>query len=213
MERHDAAEGVPFGEPDYELRHRDVLYDGFFRMERWHVRHRLFQGGWTGVFTREVFVRHEAVVVLLVDVDRERIVMIEQFRAPAIGRGPSPWVLELVAGLIDKDEEPGDVARREAVEEAGCTIQSLHLIAEYLPSPGGSDEYVYLYAGLVDSEGVGGVHGLPDEHEDIRVHLVPFDDVRGMIGQGRINNAATLIALQWLLLNRDRLAGLLALPA
>src|SRR5690606_11031997 len=163
-----------FSQADCELAAREPLYSGFFRLERFRVRHRLFAGGWTETFAREVFVRHEAAVALLYDPPRERVVMIEQFRAPAIGKVANPWLLELVAGLIDKDEAPEEVARREAQEEAGCTVGALLPIARYLPSPGGSDEFVHLFLGIVDSEGLGGIHGLPDEHEDIRVHLVPL---------------------------------------
>jgi ADP-ribose pyrophosphatase len=199
-----------FSQADCELAAREPLYSGFFRLERFRVRHRLFAGGWTETFAREVFVRHEAAVALLYDPPRERVVMIEQFRAPAIGKVANPWLLELVAGLIDKDESPEEVARREAQEEAGCTVGALLPIARYLPSPGGSDEFVHLFLGIVDSEGLGGIHGLPDEHEDIRVHLVPLAGARDMLDAGRINNAATLIALQWLLLNHGRLPALLA---
>lgn len=202
-----------FTDADCELVARDSLYSGFFRLERWHLRHRLFAGGWTGTFTREVFVRHAAAVALLVDPARECVVMIEQFRAPAMGLVATPWLLELVAGLIDKDESPEEVVRREAIEEAGCRVLALYPIARYLASPGGSDEFVHLYVGRVASEGVGGIHGLPGEHEDIRVRLVPFDDVQRLLDAGHINNAATLIALQWLLLNRDRLATLLVASA
>lgn len=199
------------GHGDCELVAREPLYTGFFRLERYRVRHRLFAGGWTETFSREVFVRHEAAVVLLFDPARDVVVMIEQFRAPAIGKVANPWLLELVAGLIDKDNEtPAEVARREAVEEAGCDILALLPIAAYLPSPGGSDEFVHLFLGIVDSDGVGGIHGLPDEHEDIRVHLVPLAQARALLDSGRFNNAATLIALQWLLLNRERIPALVA---
>lgn len=198
---------------DFELVRREPLYKGFFRLERFHVRHRLFAGGWTETFMREVFVRHEASVILLFDPAREVIVMAEQFRAPAAARTGNPWLLELVAGLIDKDETPEDVARREAVEEAGCEVGAIVPIARYLPSPGGSDEFVHLFLGIVDSAGVGGIHGLPEEHEDIRVHLVPLAEVRTLLESGQINNAATLIALQWLLLNRDRIGTLAAAAA
>lgn len=199
-----------FSQADCELAAREPLYSGFFRLERFRVRHRLFAGGWTETFSREVFVRHEAAVALLYDPARERVVMIEQFRAPAIGKVANPWLLELVAGLIDKDESPEEVARREAQEEAGCSVGALLPIARYLPSPGGSDEFVHLFLGIVDSEGLGGIHGLPGEHEDIRVHLVPLAEARALLDGGGINNAATLIALQWLLLNQGRLPALLA---
>lgn len=208
-----SADGPAFGNDDVEVVARESLYRGFYCMERWHLRHRLFGGGWTGVFTREVFVRHQAAVVLLFDPARDLVVMIEQFRAPAIGRVATPWLMELVAGLVDKDgEDPADVARREAVEEAGCEVRRLLPICSYLPSPGGSDEYVWLYLGIIDSEGVGGIHGLPGEHEDIRVHRVPLAEARRRLEAGEVNNAASIIALQWLLLNRERLPALLAPP-
>lgn len=201
----------PFTDADCEIVAREPLYQGFFRLERYRVRHRLFAGGWTETFQREVFVRHEAAVVMLFDPARDVVVMIEQFRAPAVGKVANPWLLELVAGLVDKDNEsPDDVARREAVEEAGCDILALLPIARYLPSPGACDELVHLYLGLVDSEGVGGIHGLPDEHEDIRVHCVTVAEARAMLESGRLNNAATLIAVQWLLLNRSRIPALAA---
>lgn len=200
----------PLGSADCEIIEREPLYRGFFRLERYHVRHKRFAGGSIGPFTREVFVRHEAAVVLLFDPARDVVVMIEQFRAPAVGKVENPWLLELVAGLLDKGEPAAEVARREAVEEAGCEILALLPIARYMPSPGASDELVHLFVGLVDSEGVGGLHGLPDEHEDIRVHCLPLTDVRQLLEAGRINNAATLIALQWLLLNRERIPALAA---
>lgn len=198
-----------FSAADAELVACEPLYQGFFRLERYRIRHRLFAGGWSETHAREVFVRHEAAVVLLFDPARDVLVMIEQFRAPALGLAPdkvaSPWLLELVAGLLDKDESPENVARREAVEEAGCDILTLLPIARYMPSPGGSNEFVHLFVGLIDSTGVGGIHGLADEHEDIQVHLLPFAEVPALLAAGRINNAATLIALQWLLLNRRQL--------
>lgn len=203
--------GQAFTGTDVELPERELLYSGFYRLERFHVRHRLFAGGWSNLYKREVFVRHEASVVLLFDPARDAVVLIEQFRAPALGKTETPWMLELVAGLIDKDNEtPEEVARREAVEEAGCDVLALIPIARYMPSPGGSDELVHLYLGIVDSEGVGGLHGLEEENEDIRVHVVSLTTVRTLLDAGRFNNAATLIALQWLLLNRTRIPALAA---
>lgn len=198
------------GENDFEIVQREPLYKGFFSLERFHVRHRLFAGGWSDTYQREVFVRHQAAVVLLFDPARDVVVMIEQFRAPAAGKADNPWLLELVAGLLDKDESAEDVACREAVEEAGCDVLALLPVAQYMPSPGACDEWVHLFVGLVDSEGVGGIHGLPEEHEDIRVHCVPLPELRQMMESGRINSASTLIAVQWLLLNRERVSALAA---
>jgi ADP-ribose pyrophosphatase len=160
------------------------------------------------LLSRELFVRHDAVCVLPYDPQRDEVVLIEQFRVGSMGKCSNPWLLELVAGLIDKDEEPDQVARREAVEEAGLVLGELWPISRYFPSPGGSDELVHLYVGRCNSEGAGGIHGLAEEGEDIRVHVLPFEEALQAVKDGRINNAASIIALQWLALNRTEVCGL-----
>ena len=193
---------------DVEVLQRETCFKGFYRLDRLHLRHRQFAGGMGPQLSRELFVRHDAVCVLPYDPQRDNVVLIEQFRVGALEKSANPWLIELVAGLIDKDEEPEEVARREAVEEADLTLTSLWPITTYFPSPGGSDERVYLYAGRCDSEGAGGVHGLAEEGEDIRVHVWPLEDALQAVRDGRINNAASIIALQWLALNRAEVRGL-----
>ena len=136
------------------------------------------------------------------------IELIEQFRVGALDKSQNPWLLELVAGLIDKDEEPEQVARREAIEEAGLTLGALWPISAYYPSPGGSDERVHLYVGRCDSRLAAGIHGLEEEGEDIRVHVWSFEEALQAVRDGRIDNAASIIALQWLALNRAEVRGL-----
>jgi ADP-ribose pyrophosphatase len=136
------------------------------------------------------------------------VVLIEQFRIGALDKSANPWLLELVAGLIDKDEVPEEVARREALEEANLQLTSLWPITQYYPSPGGSDERVHLYVGRCSSEGVGGVYGLAEEGEDIRVHVWSLADALAAVKDGRIDNAASIIALHWLALNRAEVRGL-----
>ncbi len=190
---------------DYRIVERENCFTGFYKLDRLHVQHRQFSGAMGPVLSRELFVRHEAVCVLPYDPQRDALVMIEQFRVGAIDRAESPWLLEMVAGLIDKDESPEEVARREAIEEAGLEIGELRPIARYFPSPGGSDELVHLYLGRCDSRGAGGIHGLEEEGEDIRVHVLSFDEAMRTLTDGTINNAACLIALQWLSLHRDEI--------
>lgn len=185
-----------------EIIQRETCFQGFYKLDRLQLRHRLFAGGMGPELNRELFVRHDAVCVLPYDPQRDCVVLIEQFRVGAMDKNGNPWLLELVAGLIDKDEQPEQVARREAVEEADLNLGALWPITSYFPSPGGSDERVYLYVGQCDSRGAGGVHGLAEEGEDIRVHVWPLDDALQAVGDGRINNAASIIALQWLALNR-----------
>ena len=193
---------------DVEIIEREACFHGFYQLDRLHLRHRQFGGGMGPQLSRELFVRPDAVCVLPYDPQRDTVVLIEQFRVGALDKSASPWLLELVAGLIDKDEAPEEVARREAVEEAGVTLSSLWPITQYYPSPGASDERVHLFIGRCDSEGVGGVHGLAEEGEDIRVHVWPFEDALAAMKDGRTDNAASIIALQWLALNRAEVRGL-----
>lgn len=196
-------------DPDaVEILRRESCFSGFYRLERLHLRHRQFSGEMGPLLSRELFVRHDAVCVLPFDPQRDEVVLIEQFRVGSMGKCSNPWLLELVAGLIDKDEEPDQVARREAVEEAGLVLGELWPISRYFPSPGGSDELVHLYVGRCNSEGAGGIHGLAEEGEDIRVHVLPFEEALQAVKDGRINNAASIIALQWLALNRTEVCGL-----
>jgi ADP-ribose diphosphatase len=190
---------------DFDLIEKATVFQGYFRIDRYRFRHRLFAGGWSGEVKREVFERGHAVVVLPYDPERDAVVMIEQFRIGAAAAGVPMWQLEVVAGIIDAGETPEAVARREAREEANCEILDLLPICHYLVSPGGTTETVRLFCGRVDSRGLGGIHGLPHEHEDIRVEVVPFAEARDRLENGRIGNAPTIIALQWLILNRDAL--------
>ena len=193
---------------DVEVLQRETCFKGFYRLDRLQLRHRQFAGGMGPQLSRELFVRHDAVCVLPYDPQRDSVVLIEQFRVGAMDKSSNPWLLELVAGLIDKAEQPEEVARREAVEEADLELTALWPITQYYPSPGGSDERVHLYIGRCDSEGAGGVHGLVEEGEDIRVHVWPLEDALQAVKDGRIDNAASIIALQWLALNRAEVRGL-----
>ena len=189
---------------DVEVVEREACFRGFYQLDRLHLRHRLFAGGMGKLISRELFVRHDAVCVLPYDPQRDCVVLIEQFRVGALDKSLNPWLIELVAGLIDKDEQPEQVARREAVEEAGLGLAELWPLTQYYPSPGGSDERVHLYVGRCDSRGAGGVHGLEDEGEDIRVLVWSLDEALAAVANGRIDNAASIIALQWLALNRAK---------
>ncbi len=189
---------------DVEVLHREPCFSGFYRLDRLQLRHRLFDGGMGRPISRELFVRHDAVCVLPYDPQCETVVLIEQFRVGALDKCDNPWLLELVAGLIDKDEQPEEVARREAVEEAGLELGELWPVTTYYPSPGGSTEKVHLYIGRCDSRHAGGVFGLAEEGEDIRVHVWSVEQALEAVDAGRIDNAASIIALQWLALNRAK---------
>lgn len=181
-------------------------FDGYFKVDRYTVRHRLYEGGWSEPFTREVFERGHATVVLLYDADLDALVLVEQFRVgayAALTTSPwweddfSPWLVECVAGIIDEGESPEQVARREAVEEAGCEIGEIIPVQRIMASPGGSSETVFLFCGQVDASRVAGFHGLDDEHEDIRVIRVPAAEAFEWLESGRIVHSISIIALRW----------------
>jgi nudix-type nucleoside diphosphatase (YffH/AdpP family) len=159
------------------------------------------------VIRRDVFVSGDAVTVLPYDPLRDRVLLVEQFRAGPLGRGdPLPWQLEAIAGRIDPGETPEDCARREAVEEAGLVLGALEKVAEYYPSPGAMTEFIYSYVALCDlPDGVAGVFGDADEAEDIRGQLVPFDGLMAAVAGGEIANAPLILTAFWLQRERDRL--------
>jgi ADP-ribose pyrophosphatase len=194
-----------FSRQDVEIENRETVYDGFFQMEKLRLRHARFDGGTTPYFDREVFNRGDSTCVLPYDPQRDQVVLLEQFRPGALGRNQSPWLLELVAGMNEAGESPQDVAHREADEEAGLSFANLEHICDYLVSPGGTTEMVYLFCGRVDTAKAGGLFGLEVEHEDIRAHVFSAEEAIAMTGDGRINNAAGVMALQWLQINRPRL--------
>ena len=193
-----------------EIVKRENGYQGFYQLDRVFLRHELFAGGMSREISREVFVRHDAVCVLPYDPVRDEVVLIEQFRVGALGKIDNPWLIELVAGLIDKEGEndPEDIAHREGEEEAGLTFSALWPITRYFPSPGGSTEFVHVFLGRCDSSNAGGLHGLDEEAEDIRVTKWAYEDALQAVRDGRISNAASIIALQWLALNRAEVRGL-----
>jgi ADP-ribose pyrophosphatase len=198
---------VSFSQDDCKIIAKESLHDGFFKVDRFDIQHRLFAGGSSETFRRELFERGEAAAVLIYDPKKDVVVLTEQFRIGAAfdKEQASPWLLEVVAGMVEAGEQADEVARREAQEEAGCIIQDLIPISSYWSSPGGTSERIHLYCALLDSEGIGGIHGLDHEQEDILVRLIPFDHAYGGIATGEINNAATIIALQWLKLNKSEI--------
>lgn len=190
----------------FKLIAEETAYNGFFSLKKYTVQHTLYQGGWSAPLTREVFHRGNCVAVILYDVHRDEVVIIEQFRIGAIQLPQEQaWLLEIVAGAIEEGESVEDVAHREAMEEAGCEIKQLIKICDFFTSPGGTSELLHLYCGLVDSSDVGGYHGLEHENEDIAVTTMKFDEAYQLLTEGKVLSAIPIIALQWLFINRSQL--------
>lgn len=190
---------------DVEIIARETLYRGFFSLELYRFRHRLFNGEMSGEVRREIFERGHAAVLLPFDPVRDEVVLIEQIRIAAWETSETPYLLEMVAGMIEEGETIDQVARREAQEEAGLEIGRTKPVLSYLASPGGTSERLSIVVGEVDATSAHGIHGLADEHEDIRVHVVSREQAYQWVEEGRIDNAASVIALQWLQLHHEAL--------
>lgn len=194
-----------YHQEDVKIIENAPLRDGFLSVYKVTLQHRLFAGGWSPVFEREVMDRGHAVVVVPYDPSKDTLVVLEQFRIGAVGAEQSPWLLEFVAGMYDSVNESAEqVAHRELAEEAGLTTTQLHYALTYLSTPGGCTERITIFIALVDSDTAATHGGLASEHEDIRVHVLPFADVVQLLDDGKINNAATVIGLQWLQLHKHR---------
>lgn len=198
---------------DVDVLERTKCYDGYFHIERFRLQHRRFDGQQTVALTREVFQRGHAAAAVLYDPDVDRLVLIEQFRIGAFAAdgpgavpdGLSPWMIEIVAGIIEEGETPEVVIRREAIEEAGREIRDMVPAGFMYVSPGASTESIHLYCGRVEAGETEDVHGRADENEDIRTILASPDDVFRWMDDGRIINATALVGLYWFRTHRDRI--------
>ena len=211
-----------FSRDDVTILEDVPVYEGFFKTNRLTLEHQLFEraeldAGLNGkrhsadtitssVLVREIVHRQIAVAAVLYDKEHDAIGLIEQFRAGAIDDALSPWTLEGVAGMQDHvDESLDQLMRRELIEEAGIEDCTLHPLIRYFPSPGGWGEQIQLYCAVCDLSGKQGQYGLADEGEDLYLHVFKAQDVFDVLYSSRINNAATLIGLQWLQQHRHSL--------
>ena len=182
-------------------RHRE--YDGFFQLDRAVLRFERFDGSLSDPVERLVFERGDSVGVLLYDPERDVVILVEQFRYPVYLRErPRGTTLEVVAGIIDVGRSAEEVARAELVEEAGYALQELEHMADFYVSPGACTERIYLYLGLVTPAARIGPGGGADQGEDIRVHELPLAKALRWLHAGKIRDAKTIIALQYLALRK-----------
>jgi ADP-ribose pyrophosphatase len=184
---------------------KKLLYRGFFGLSGFKIKHELFDGGESALLTRELLDRGQAAAVLPYDPVRDEVVLIEQFRIGAIDDPSGPWLIEIIAGLMEPGESAEELIHREAEEEAGCKVSNLMPIHLYYSSPGGSNEQIQIYFARTETTGLGGVCGLDEEGEDIRVHVLSSETVFEWLDQGRIDSALPIIALQWFRLNHDKI--------
>nr|WP_194308538.1 NUDIX domain-containing protein [Gemmobacter straminiformis] len=182
-------------------------YAHFFAVEEQDLSFRRFDGSMGPTVNRAAFVMGDAVTVLPYDPVRDRVLLVEQFRAGPHMRGAVEcWSLEAIAGRVDPGETPEEAARREAVEEAGLELGAMEYVAGYYPSPGAVTEYLYSYVALADlPDGAAGVFGVEGEAEDIRGHLVGFARFMELVASGEVDNAPLMLTALWLQRERGRL--------
>ncbi|NVK55221.1 MAG: ADP-ribose diphosphatase [Alteromonadaceae bacterium] len=194
-----------FNSQDVKIETTEPLYEGFFNMVRYDFKHKKYDGSWTDTISREVFERGHAVAVLPYDPVTQEFVLIEQVRIGAVPTSDTPWLIEIIAGIIDDGETERDVCVREAQEEAGIALTHLTKALSYLASPGGTTERLHIYVASTDATKASGVHGLAEESEDILVLRVAEETVREWLDNGKIDNAASIIALQWFFMHKQTL--------
>jgi ADP-ribose pyrophosphatase len=195
---------------DVQLVSEQRVWNGRFPLDVVRFRHRRFDGTFSGLKTWEVWRRGRAAAVLPYDPVADAVVLIEQFRLPALAAEVDPVLVELPAGLCDGGETPEATARREMAEEMGLAVGELRRIGGFLLTPGGTDELCELYAGRVqvpevDADGVSGHFGMVEEHEDIRVRVWPVDGAIEAALAGRVPNSVAAIGLLWLAARRATL--------
>lgn len=189
----------------WSIINKKSLYRGFFKLTEINLRHDLFAGGQSPTVRRELLDRGQAIAVLPYDPVSDEVVLIEQFRIGAGEDETGPWKIEIIAGYQEAGETAEQVVHREADEEAGCEVTDLELMVQYYSSPGGSNEQIQIFLGSTDSSDINGIHGLDEEGEDIKVHVISSQQAFDWLDSGRIDSAAPIIALQWFRLNRERI--------
>ncbi|MBQ4798428.1 NUDIX domain-containing protein [Pseudoalteromonas sp. MMG006] len=198
---------IKFTHKDVTVKPVKNLYKGFFQVDLYQFEHALFAGGTSEVISREILERGDAIAVLPYDPISDTVLLIEQIRIGAIKSKHSPWLLECIAGMTDGSTDYESVVKKEAFEEAGLELNELEFMLSYLSSPGGTTERLYLYLARADlSQVQTGVYGLESEGEDIKTHVLSVDDALTRLNNGEIDNAATVICMQWLALNREKMA-------
>lgn len=201
--------GIPH-HPAVAIEAVETVWRGRTSLQRVRFTFEGFGGRRIGPTTWEVLRRGRAVAVLPYDPAADRVVLIEQFRLPALAAGMDPVLVETAAGLVDGAEDEVTAARRETTEETGLVVSDLDWVGRYLLTPGAADETIAIYLARVtapasDADGIAGHAGLDHEHEDIRVLAVPAATAFAWLDTGRIVNATTAIALHALRARREEL--------
>ena len=148
---------------------------------------------------REVFDHGNAVTALLYNKEQKTVILTRQFRiATYLNGNRSGMLTETCAGLIDKNESPEETIQREIKEETGYDVSGIQKIGQAYTSAGSLTELIYLYVAPYNKEQqVSSGGGLEKEGEDVEVLEIPFEQAIGMLEKGEIQDAKTIILLQY----------------
>jgi nudix-type nucleoside diphosphatase (YffH/AdpP family) len=174
------------------------IFDDFFKIEEALLRFERFDGRMSPIVRRLNFERGDSVAALIFNVATERLILVNQFKYPTYEKGPG-WIIETVAGMIDKGESPETAIRREISEEIGYSVSKLEHISTFYVSPGGSSERIILYYAEVDNKGKdkkGG--GITSENEDIETIELGVEEALRKIERGEIADAKTILGIFWI---------------
>ena len=195
----DILQRASYDHTDFSIESRKTVFQGFIQVEKVSLRHRLFnQNAYTATISRELVARKQAAGVLIYNDKQQKFALIEQFRIGAILDIDSPWQLEIIAGVLDGDETPESCVRRESLEESGCKIDQLHHLFSFYPSAGACNEIFHLYRAEATLPSEGGIFGMPDEGENIKLHIIEYAELDILFNSNRLRNAPVIMALQWL---------------
>lgn len=195
----DITKQATYQHTDVEIQSREYIYRGFIQVEKVSLKHRLFdQTEYTPTFQRELIKRKEAAGVLIYNDSQQKFALIEQFRIGAMDDTISPWQLEIIAGVLDGNESPESCIKRESLEESGCSIDQLTKLFSFYPSAGACNEIFHLYVAEAELPSQGGIFGMPDESENIKLHILPYSAIENLLQGSRLCNAPVIMAMQWL---------------
>ncbi len=189
---------------DWKIHQKQRAYEGHFNVTKYELSHEKYNGDVTPLLHRELVNRNNAVAMVAYDPVTDEVIFVEQFRVGAIEE-QQPWLIEVVAGLVEENESPEQVVRRESQEEIGCQPDELIKIAGFYTTPGGNSEWVDLYIGKISVTDIAKTGGLEDEGEDIKIIVVPASDISYMLSTGEVRSAISIVGLQWFLMNRDNI--------
>ncbi|MBL8351068.1 MAG: NUDIX hydrolase [Burkholderiaceae bacterium] len=175
------------------------VFDGFFKIDEAELSYERFDGRMSPPLRRLCFERGDAVAAIVWHRDRQRVLLVEQFKYPAWEKGPG-WIVETMAGMIDAGESPEAALRRELREEMGYDAEAVEPIANFYVSPGGSSERIFLfYAEVTEAGRNGRGGGVEAEGEDIETVAMPIAQLAELLCSGGLHDAKTIIGVQWLL--------------